>query len=200
MVYTKIFQRLKGWDVPQYVPANTRHWANVGWMLGRRRRRRANIEPPMVKCLVLAVLESGSRWSLRQPSGHHIIHSPQDVTPKIIQSISIILYHYRWYIPPHLPTTHTTFQQTNLETLSKCWVNVGLCSWVNANLAIYGPIAAESARACIFMFCQAVPWIYAWPRKASWSVYGFRLDLSFTGGGGAGRGAAFTRVADELHP
>ena len=85
-----------------------------------------------------------------------------------------------------IPTTHTTFQQTNLETLSKCWVNVGLCSWVNANLAIYGHIAAESALACIFMFCQAVPWIYAWPRKASWSVYGFRLDLSFTGGGGGG--------------
>ena len=34
--------------------ANTRHWTNVGSMLGRRRRRRANIDPTLVQSLVFA--------------------------------------------------------------------------------------------------------------------------------------------------
>ena len=32
--------------------ANPRHWTNVGSMLGRRRRRRANIDSKLVQCLV----------------------------------------------------------------------------------------------------------------------------------------------------
>ena len=35
-------------------PANTWHWTNVGSMLGRRRGRRASIDPTLVQCLVLA--------------------------------------------------------------------------------------------------------------------------------------------------
>ena len=34
--------------------ANTRHWTNVGLMLGRRRRRRPNINPTLAQCLVFA--------------------------------------------------------------------------------------------------------------------------------------------------
>ena len=41
-------------------PANTRHWTNVGSMLGRRRRRRANIDPTLVQCLAFA---GYSNWS-----------------------------------------------------------------------------------------------------------------------------------------
>ena len=45
---------------PKYrIPAKTRHWTNVGSMLGRRRRRRANIEPTFGQCLVFA----GMRYS-----------------------------------------------------------------------------------------------------------------------------------------
>ena len=35
-------------------PENTRHWTNVGLMLGRRRRRRSNIDPTLVQCLVFS--------------------------------------------------------------------------------------------------------------------------------------------------
>ena len=35
-------------------PANTRHWTNVGLMLAHRLRRRPNINPTLVQCLVLA--------------------------------------------------------------------------------------------------------------------------------------------------
>ena len=35
-------------------PANTRHSTNVGSKLGRRRRRRANIDPTLFQCLVFA--------------------------------------------------------------------------------------------------------------------------------------------------
>ena len=37
------------------LPSNTRHWTNIGSLLGRRRRRRANIEPTLVQCLVLYI-------------------------------------------------------------------------------------------------------------------------------------------------
>ena len=37
-----------------YVPANTKHWTNVVSMLGRRLRRRPNIEPTVVHCLVFS--------------------------------------------------------------------------------------------------------------------------------------------------
>ena len=35
-------------------PANTRHWTNVGLVVGWRRRRRANINQTLVQCLVSA--------------------------------------------------------------------------------------------------------------------------------------------------
>ena len=46
------------WDTfsPAHFPANTRHWANVGLMLGQRRRRWTNIKPILVQCLVFAGL------------------------------------------------------------------------------------------------------------------------------------------------
>ena len=40
-------------------PANTRHWTNVGLMLGHRLRRRPNINPTLVQCLVFA---AGPTW------------------------------------------------------------------------------------------------------------------------------------------
>ena len=42
------------WEVRLCIPASTRHWTNAGSMLGRRRRRRANIDPALVQCLVFA--------------------------------------------------------------------------------------------------------------------------------------------------
>ena len=35
-------------------PANTRRWGNVGFMLGQRRRRWANIKPTLAQRLVFA--------------------------------------------------------------------------------------------------------------------------------------------------
>ena len=46
------------------IPANTRHWPNVVSMLGRRRRRRANIKTILGKCLVFA--EIALKWSIYQ--------------------------------------------------------------------------------------------------------------------------------------
>ena len=37
----------------RYIPGNTRHWTNVGLMLGQRRRRWANIKLTLVQCLAL---------------------------------------------------------------------------------------------------------------------------------------------------
>ena len=37
-------------------PENTRHWSNAGLMLGRRRRRWANMNPTLVQCLAFAGL------------------------------------------------------------------------------------------------------------------------------------------------
>ena len=37
---------------PNAGPANTIHWADAGWMLGRRRRRRVNIQPALGQCIV----------------------------------------------------------------------------------------------------------------------------------------------------
>ena len=34
------------------IPANTKHWTNAGSMLARRLRRRPNIEPTLVQCLL----------------------------------------------------------------------------------------------------------------------------------------------------
>ena len=46
--------RGRGGGDSQVGPANTCHWINVGSMLGRRRRRRANIDPPLIQYLVFA--------------------------------------------------------------------------------------------------------------------------------------------------
>ena len=43
-----------------YCPANTIHWPNAGLMLGRRWRRRANINPAFGQCIVFA------GWTLHQ--------------------------------------------------------------------------------------------------------------------------------------
>ena len=45
-----------------YTPANTRHWAIVGSMLGQRRRRWTNIELTMAQCLLL-VGEKLQTWT-----------------------------------------------------------------------------------------------------------------------------------------
>ena len=51
------------------LPANTIHWPNAGLMLGRRRRRRASINPSLGRCIVLAGLTQGvtfqesKRWT-----------------------------------------------------------------------------------------------------------------------------------------
>ena len=45
-------------------PVNTRHWSNVGWMLGQRRRRWSNINPTLVQCLVFTGLERRRSWVL----------------------------------------------------------------------------------------------------------------------------------------
>ena len=57
-----------------------RYWTNVGSILGRRRRRRANIEPALVQCLVSLYsvslsqrwLNGYKRWPVIDPTlGHH---------------------------------------------------------------------------------------------------------------------------------
>ena len=45
-------------------PANTRRWPNVVLMLGRRRRRRANIKTTLGQCLVIAGTLDSSRASV----------------------------------------------------------------------------------------------------------------------------------------
>ena len=45
------------------LPANTRNFPNVVLMLGRRRRRRANINPAMGQCIVFAILLHNN-WTL----------------------------------------------------------------------------------------------------------------------------------------
>ena len=41
-------------SVVQFIPANTRHWTNVGLMLAHRLWRRPNIDPTLVQCLVFS--------------------------------------------------------------------------------------------------------------------------------------------------
>ena len=41
-------------SVVQFIPANTRHWTNVGLMLAHRLRRRPNIDLALVQCLVFS--------------------------------------------------------------------------------------------------------------------------------------------------
>ena len=48
-------------------PANTRRWANVWSMLGRRRRRRANIDPALAQCLVFAGNTRNILWCVHTP-------------------------------------------------------------------------------------------------------------------------------------
>ena len=50
MVYTKIFQRCKGWENP----TNTTHLANVWPMLAHRLRRWPNIGQTLARCVVFA--------------------------------------------------------------------------------------------------------------------------------------------------
>ena len=59
------------------LPSNTRHWTNVGSMLVRRLRRRPNIDPTLVRCLVFARIQSLRKWG---DSGA----IPQLVTPYIV--------------------------------------------------------------------------------------------------------------------
>ena len=50
---SRLFQPNK-WPWPVANAADTRHWTNAGLLLGRRRRRRANIQPALVQRFVSA--------------------------------------------------------------------------------------------------------------------------------------------------
>ena len=47
----------------KYTYSNIWHWPNAGWMLSRRRRRRANIYPALGQCIVFAgKIHVGTPW------------------------------------------------------------------------------------------------------------------------------------------
>ena len=64
-------------------PANTRHWTNVWSMFSRRRKRRANIDPILVQCLVFAgtivryffTINYKITWVLTKCPKSHILYS-----------------------------------------------------------------------------------------------------------------------------
>ena len=52
-------------DTPRQFPLNTRHWINVASMLARRLRRRTNIDPTLIQCLVFAGKSTGCLVSVK---------------------------------------------------------------------------------------------------------------------------------------
>ena len=101
------------------IPANTRHWTNVGLMLARRLRRRANINPTLVQCLVFAGISVRcSLWATllslpdsRYLSGWGVACGGQ----------RLIWARYRCSPGKRLPDSHSVYALWTCHTQSNSW-------------------------------------------------------------------------------
>ena len=103
--------------------ANKRHWASAGSMLGRRRRRRANIEPTLVQCRMSHVC--WDLWNTTIPTNYRrwpyacLISGPTSQTAcqhqiNIAQTSHAARYHIMCESPN---TTHHAGGSVNINLL-----------------------------------------------------------------------------------
>ena len=156
-----------------YIPANTRHWNNVCFMLVHRLRRWPNIKPTLFQCPVFAgyaTLMLGQRcrrWASNKTTlvqrlappryiAHSIRYSSIFIHEKRQQKLMLFLRRDMIRITCNRILSPVTHYPSRHETLSQCCFNVGLRRWPNINTTMARRFASTGIGPCNNIFSTTI--------------------------------------------